>query len=54
MLWSAAVRFLKLFRNKLGLIGEQKDDEMLIKSLLWVSSLYCFIIMLHLPPYLPI
>ena len=32
-------RFVEVFRQKLGLLGEHKDDEMLIKSLLWVMQI---------------
>ncbi|KAJ7337801.1 hypothetical protein OS493_007958 [Desmophyllum pertusum] len=31
-------RFLKIFRHKLGLLNEKKNDEMLIQSLLWIMS----------------
>ena len=30
-------RFFHIFRNKLGLLNKDKNDELLINSLLWVS-----------------
>ena len=32
-------RFLYIFRRKLGLLKEEKTDDMLIHSLLWVSRI---------------
>ena len=29
---------MEAFRQKLGLLGEHQDDEMLIKALLWVIT----------------
>jgi len=35
-------RLFDIFRNKLGLLNKQKDDEMLINSLLWVRANWMF------------
>lgn len=32
-------RLLHIFRNKLGLLNKEKNDELLINSLLWVSAI---------------